>query len=61
MSLYTKRELTDANQAINSLFNKCVKANTKLKINSSQQILLKRRIEALQISIELIEKEIKQF
>ena len=58
MASYAKEELEEALRAIISTINKCEKVLPKLKENSSQQTLLKRRIKALQISIDLIEREL---
>ncbi|MDL5511159.1 hypothetical protein QSE00_04990 [Arenibacter sp. M-2] len=54
---HRKEELNEANVAIMSLLSKCEKALPNLKENSSQQTLLERRIKALQIALNLIEKE----
>jgi hypothetical protein len=58
---YSKIELEEAKRAIISTINKCEKVFPKLKERSAQQTLLKRRIEALCIAVELIEKELKIF
>jgi hypothetical protein len=58
---YSKVELEEAKRSIISTINKCEKAFPKVKESSAQQTLLKRRIEALRISVELIEKELKVF
>ena len=58
MAVYTKEELKDALQAIVSTIHKCEKVLPKLKEGSAQQTLLTRRIKALRISVELIEKEL---
>ena len=58
MEIYAKEELEEALRAIISTINKCEKVLPKLKENSAQQTLLKRRIKALQISVDLIEREL---
>lgn len=58
MATYAKEELEEARRTIISTINKCEKALPKLKENSAQQTLLKRRIKALQISVDLIEREL---
>ena len=58
MAAYAKEELEEALGAIISTINKCEKVMPKLKENSAQQTLLKRRIKALRISVELIEREL---
>ena len=57
MTKYTIEELDEALKAIVSTISKCKKAMPKLKENSSQYTLLVRRIKALSISAELIQKE----
>ena len=58
MATYAKEELEEALRAIVSTINKCEKIIPKLKENSAQQTLLKRRIKALQISVDLINREL---
>jgi hypothetical protein len=58
MATYAKDELEEALGAIISTINKCEKVLPKLKENSAQQTLLKRRIKALQISADLIKREL---
>ncbi len=58
MANYAKEELEEALRAIISTIYKCEKVMPKLKENSAQQTLLKRRIKALQISVDLIEREL---
>ncbi|MFD1164023.1 hypothetical protein ACFQ2C_00220 [Sphingobacterium daejeonense] len=53
---HRKEELNEAKAAIMSLLSKCKKALPNLKENYSQQTLLERRIKALQIALNLIEK-----
>lgn len=58
MKVYKKEELEEALRAINSTLSKCEKAVFKLKDNSAQQTLMRRRIDAFRISAELIQKEL---
>lgn len=55
---YTKYELEEALRAITSTINKCEKVQPKLKPGTSQHTLLVRRIKALQISSDLIKREL---
>jgi len=58
MATYAGEELEEALRAIISTINKCEKILPKLKEDSAQHTLLKRRIKALQISVDLIKKEL---
>ena len=58
MANYAKQELEEAIKAIVSTINKCEKVLPKLKENSAQHTLLTRRIKALQISVDLIKREL---
>lgn len=58
MEKYTKEELQEALRSHASTIHKCEKAFPKLKENSAQRTLLSRRIKALYISVDLIEKEL---
>ena len=58
MRSFTRIELEEAKRAIDSTISKCEKALPKLKDKSAQQTLLNRRIEALLISSELIDREL---
>jgi len=58
---YTKEELEEALRAIVSTISKCEKVLPKLKQGTSQSTLLLRRIKALEISSELIKKELRIF
>lgn len=58
MAAYAREELEEARRAIVSTIDKCEKVMPKLKENSAQRTLLDRRIKALQISVELIEREL---
>ena len=55
---YTKEQLKEALRAIESLLGKCEKAQGKLSQGTSQWTLLANRIQALEVSAELIRREI---
>ncbi|MCL2167190.1 MAG: acetyltransferase [Clostridiales bacterium] len=55
----TKHELQEAIRSINSTLGKCEKAITKLKPGTSSHTLTKRRIEAFNIAVSLIERELR--
>lgn len=61
MNNFTKEELEEALRAIDSTISKCEKVQLKLKSDTSQHILLIRRIKALCISTELIKRELRNF
>ena len=57
---YNKEELSKAHEALLSTLQKCEKINLD-NLTASRRTLLKRRIAALKIALELIErKQIKQ-
>ena len=56
MPQYSKKELEEARFAINSTIGKCEKSLQKIIDKSPQKTLLARRIKALKISEELIDK-----
>ncbi|MBN2879971.1 MAG: hypothetical protein JXN65_10145 [Clostridia bacterium] len=58
MDIYTKEELTEAERALASLVSKCEKVRPKLKEGTSQHTLLIRRIDALKIAVQLINREL---
>jgi len=58
MSNYAGSELDEAFKAISSVQSKCKKAFVKLEQGTPQHTLLKRRIEAFHIALELIEHEL---
>ncbi len=60
MSIDTQNELEEAKRALTSTLTKCEKVLPKLKEKTSQHTLLLRRIKALQIALQLIEKEMDQ-
>jgi len=59
MENYPKDKLIQASTVIESLLHKCEKSRLKLTDRTSQHSLLKNRIEALKIAIELIESEVE--
>jgi len=58
MKIYTKSELDEAHKSISSTLSECEKAFEKLKQGTSQHTLMKRRIEAFRIALELIEDKL---
>lgn len=60
MTPFTRPELQEARRAIASLLYKCEKVQPKLSASPSQATLLRRRIEALRISLSLIDRELAQ-
>ena len=56
MPKYSKKELEEAKYAIHSTIGKCEKSLQKIIDKSPQKTLLTRRIKALKISEELIDK-----
>jgi len=58
MKIYTRIELSEAHKSISSTLSKCEKAFEKLKQGTSQYTLMKRRIEAFRIALELIEDKL---
>ena len=60
MSKYSKQELDEAMTALASTLHKCEKMQESGKLQSSQKTLNDRRVKALRIALELIEKEITQ-
>jgi len=57
MGNYTRNELDEAFRAISSTLSKCEKAFEKLEQGTPQYTLLKRRIKAFHIALQLIECE----
>ena len=57
---YSQEELKEALRAIQSLLGKCEKAQEKLAQGTSQWTLLANRIRALEVSAELIRREIEK-
>ena len=60
MTPFTRPELQEARRAIASLLYKCEKVQPKLSASPSQATLLRRRIEALRISLSLIDRALAQ-
>ncbi|MCL2059132.1 MAG: hypothetical protein FWH01_08780 [Oscillospiraceae bacterium] len=56
---YTKTELDEAKAALASTLQKCEKIDEGKKLGKSQQTLLERRIKALRLAIDLIDRENK--
>lgn len=56
----TEIELKEAKKSLTSLLSKCDKATLKLEGKSSQYTLMVRRIKALNISLQLIDIELKK-
>jgi hypothetical protein len=56
MPKYSKNELEEAKFAINSTIGKCEKSLQKIIDKSPQKTLLTRRIKALKIAEDLIDK-----
>lgn len=61
MPNFTAEELIEAKKSLDSTLSKCEKAFVKLKENSPQYTLMVRRINALRVSISLIENELRKF
>lgn len=59
MDTYTKEELLEARRAIASTLGKCEKALTKLEPGRPQHTLTVRRIRAFQISMDLIDRALR--
>lgn len=57
MSKYTKAELEEAKTALASTLHKCEKIDEGKKLGKSQQTLLDRRIKALRLALDLINRE----
>jgi len=59
MKNYPKDKSIQATTVIESLLYKCEKSMLKLTDRTSQHTLVKNRIEALKIALELIESEVE--
>jgi hypothetical protein len=57
MAEHSKEELEEAKTALTSTLRKCEKIDEGKKLGKSQQTLLDRRIRALRLALDLIEKE----
>lgn len=55
-----QHDLREALRAINSTLSKCEKAFTKLTKGTSQHTLMKRRLAAFYIAVDLIEKQLQE-
>jgi hypothetical protein len=60
MGKYSKAELEEARTALTSTLHKCEKIDEGKKLGKSQQTLLDRRIKALRLALDLIEKEMSE-
>jgi DNA-binding transcriptional regulator YiaG len=60
MGKYSKAEFEEAKTALTSTLHKCEKIDESKKLGKSQQTLLDRRIKALRLALELIEKEMSE-
>jgi hypothetical protein len=60
MSKYTKYELNEAKTALTSTLQKCEKIDGIKKLGKSQQTLLERRIKALRLALDLIDREMNE-
>jgi len=58
MNDYSKTDLEEALRAIYSTISKCEKAQIKLREGMPQCTLTERRVKALRIAVELIEREL---
>ncbi len=54
----SKKDLQEAKVVLNSLLSKCEKAQLKLVKDTSSHTLLKNRIKALKVALDLIHKSI---
>ena len=61
MDKYTKAELDEAKTALGSTLRKCEKIQEGKKLGASQQTLLDRRVRALRLALDLIEREMKWY
>jgi len=55
---YTIEELQEAKIALASTLRKCEKVQDGKKLGASQQTLLERRVSALRLALDLIEREL---
>ena len=60
MKSYSKAELEEAKTALASTLRKCEKIQEGKNLGASQQTLLDRRVRALRLALELIEKELER-
>jgi hypothetical protein len=59
MKCYSTEDLHEAERSLASTLNKCEKIIPKFALGTSQHTLLSRRINALKISLELIQRELE--
>ena len=60
MGYHTEEDLIEAQRVIQSLLSKCEKVLEKISQGTSQYTLLKNRIAALRVSLELITKALEE-
>ena len=58
MASFDRDELLEARRAIESVVNKCEKAFGKLAAGTSQHTLMKRRLAAFRVALELIDEKL---
>lgn len=58
MGEYTKQELEEAMVSLASTLHKCEKMQEGDKLQSSQKTLNDRRVKALRLALDLLEKEL---
>ena len=58
MRKHTKQELEEAKTSLTSTLRKCEKIQEGGKLQSSQKTLNDRRVKALRVALELIDREI---
>ncbi|ODU55352.1 MAG: hypothetical protein ABT01_06390 [Clostridium sp. SCN 57-10] len=58
MGEYTKQELEEAMVSLASTLHKCEKIQEGGKLQSSQKTLNDRRVKALRLALDLLEKEL---
>ena len=59
MNHYTEAEIEEAKTALTSALHKCEKIQGGKKLGASQQTLLDRRVRALRLALDLIDRELK--
>lgn len=58
MTAYNREELLEAKVSLTSTLHKCEKMQINGKLLASQKTLNDRRVRALRLAVELIEKEL---
>ena len=58
MTAYKREELQDAIESLTSTLHKCEKMQINGRLLASQKTLNDRRVKALRVALELIEKEL---